>query len=98
MSPEDKTKFEELEKTVEDLKSFVNTFLNTASIPNELEQSLRARLGIEDLQANTSAKTAASETQAVDEGGTSTYNVATPMTGFIQITDTTGTVREVPYY
>jgi len=68
---------------------------SSGSFPYDVEQAIIDRLDFTVFDP--SAKTAASETQAVDEAGIATYNVAKPMDGFDQrLVD--GVIRYYPYY
>lgn len=68
-----------------------------SSIPYDVEIAFRDRLGIDEIANQNSSKLASSETQAVNESGTQSYNVAKPMDGFEQRT-VNGQVRYYPYY
>ena len=88
----------ELLNKINALQEEINLLKAQATIPYAVEQAFRARLRIDDFTPlSASAKTAASETQAVSEGGTEAYSVATPMDGFFQLNDS-GTTRYIPFY
>jgi hypothetical protein len=77
-------KLTQLEKRIAQLERTITT-ANTAT--PEYARS------VGDLISTTSGKAAGSENQAVDEGGSATYNVLGAPDGFIRIGD-----RNVPYY
>lgn len=86
--------------TPEDIKKIVNEeILNVlgvySNVPYQVQKALELRLSTNAL--TTSAKTVASETQAVDEGGTDTYDVPKIHSGFVQ-TSINGTTIYIPYY
>ena len=83
MTPEER--ITALEQEIERLK-------NATTISYEVEQAFRARVGTD---VAISSKAVASRT--VNEGGSSSYSVALPMTGFITI-NVNGIVVNVPYY
>lgn len=77
------------------LQEQVDLMRSSGSFPYDIEQAIRAR--IEPVSLLSSTKTAASETQAVNEGGSGSYNVAKPMDGFEErVVD--GIKRYYPYY
>lgn len=99
MTPQElKNEIELLKKENTELKTMFADLLNVSSIPYEHEEAMRIRLNINSfLQGVIGSKTAASETRAVDEGGSGVYNVAQPMDGFIEI-GINGTTYNIPYY
>lgn len=89
---------EQLQNKIDSLQQELDKLRNTTTIPFDVEQAFRFRLGINSLtRLDTSVKTAASETQSVSEGGVSSYNVAKPMDGFKQVT-IGGSTLYIPYY
>lgn len=89
---------EQLQSQIDSLQQELNKLRNTTTIPYEVEQAFRFRLGIDNFtQLDASSKTTASETQAVNEAGASSYNVAKPMDGFKQVT-IGGSTLYIPYY
>lgn len=85
----------QLQKQVEDLKQQVDLLRSSGSFPYDIENAIRDR--IEPVSLLPSVKTAASETQAVNEGGSASYSVAKPMDGFEQRA-VDGQLRYYPYY
>lgn len=85
MTPQEKRKLEEVYTFMQNMKDF-------SRIPYSVDQALRRRLS-GDLGLSTSAKSASSENQAVDEAGSATYSVLAPPDGFLKIT-----INNVDYY
>lgn len=71
MTPTEKREFEELKRQVE--------LLESATDPAFIE-AIKRLAGLVTIEA--SSKLASSATQAVDEAGAATFNVAQPPTGF----------------
>lgn len=86
---------EELQRQITALQAEIDSLKNASSIPFDVGSAFEERLS--KTVTAPSTKTAASETQAVDEGGVATYSVAKPMDGFIKIF-INGIERNVPYY
>lgn len=85
----------QLEQQIQQLQSVVELMRSSATYPYDMEQALTDRLN--PVTFTPSTKTAASETQAVNEGGVATYNVAKPADGFEErVVD--GVIRYFPYY
>lgn len=85
----------QLEQQIQQLQEVVELMRSSATYPYDMEQAIIDR--VNPVAFTPSTKTAASETQAVDEGGSGTYNVAKPMDGFEQrVVD--GVTRYFPYY
>lgn len=85
----------QLQSQVNQLQQQLDMLRSSASFPYDVQQAIENRIEIEFFTP--SAKTALSETQAVDEGGIATYDVAKPMDGFEQrLVD--GVIRYYPYY
>lgn len=80
MSPEQK-QIKQLTEQLDSLTRLVNSLMVANEAPPEYVRSL----GILTITPQASTKTTASETQAVDEAGSSTYSVAKPMDGFKNI-------------
>ncbi len=82
------------------LEEKVKLIYGSSTIPYEVESAFRQRLRLSDFMkaATVSSKTAASETQTVNEAGVSTYSVARPMNGFLSITLPDGTAYDIPYF
>lgn len=89
---------EQLQAQIDLLQQELNKLRNSTTIPFEVEQAFRFKLGISELTSlNASSKTAASETQSVNEAGVGSYSVAKPMDGFKQVT-IGGSTLYIPYY
>lgn len=84
----------EMEKRITDLENVIKSLTNNTTIPLEFSNAMEARIG---LNINTSTVTLASETQAVNESGSASYNVPKLMTGLIRITKN-GRNYDIPYY
>lgn len=88
--------------TPEQLKAFIHSEIisilgDYSNIPLEVQNALEIRLG--GISLNNSSKTAATETQAVNEAGSGVYSVSKPMDGFVEtILPGTGTTIYLPYY
>ena len=83
MTPEQQTEFNKMKQTLETIEKVMSV---------EFIESMKLRLNDSYAQSGTSAKTAGSATQAVDEASTGTYNVMKPPSGFIDING-----KNVPY-
>lgn len=66
-----------------------------SKIPLQVQKALELRLTANNITS--SAKSVASETQAVNEGGVATYNVPKLIDGFVQTTINGATIY-IPYY
>lgn len=88
---------EELQQQINTLKDRLDALNSSTTIPFEVAVAIKARLEQDFTQGDSSATTAGSQTQAVNEGGIATYNVAKPMTGFIEVIFR-GITYNVPYY
>lgn len=89
---------EELDKKIEDIQNQINSLRSSTTIPFDMEQAIRDRLRVPEFAIlNGSTKTAASETQSVNEGGVATYSVAKPPDGFREFV-VGGTTLYIPYY
>ena len=86
---------EELQRQITELKAEIDSLKSSSTIPLEIGESMRVRLGAVEGQASGEATT--THKQAVDEAGTGTYDVAKPMDGFILLT-IDGIARKIPYY
>lgn len=84
-----------LQKQIDDLKAELANLKSYTTLPLDNVEAMRKRLTPVSGEANGTATTA--YIQAVDEGGSASYDVAKPMTGFITIT-IDGNARLVPYY
>lgn len=89
---------EDLQRQINELKAEIEMLKADTTIPFNVEQAFRSRLRIQDLaELASSSKTAASETQAVNEAGVGSYNVAKPPDGFREYV-VGGTTLYIPYY
>lgn len=86
----------QLNKKVEELSIIIDTLRASSSIPFDIGSAFSDRLS-DSLINKESTKDPSTETQAVDEGGTATYDVAKPMRGFEQAVKN-GETRYYPYY
>ncbi len=89
MNEEDRQKFNEMYDFIQSLK-------NATTIPFDVDGAFRDRLS-DSLDLMVSTKGANSEDQAVDEGGSATYDVLGDPAGFLEI-NIAGTVYYLPYY
>lgn len=88
MKPEQLQRLEALENDMRLLRA-------SATIPLEIDRAFSDRFGlVNKVSFFTSTKTVASETQAVNEGGTATYSVPKLFDGYFM----TETGLHVPYY
>lgn len=84
---------EEIKQLIRD--EILNTLGVYSNIPLEVQKALELRLTANNITS--SAKTVASETQAVAEGGAASYNVPKLIDGFVQTTINGATIY-IPYY
>lgn len=85
----------QLQTEINNLKAQVDLLRSSSTYPYDMQQALVDRLN--PVTFTPSTKTVASETQAVNEGGTATYDVAKPVDGFEErVVD--GVTRYFPYY
>lgn len=89
MTPEQEQKLNEVYDFIQSLKA-------NATIPIEVDAAFRTRLA-PTLDLVTSAKTAGSENQLVNEAGSAAYSVLKPPDGFDEREDG-GTTKYYPYY
>ncbi len=87
----------ELQKQIDDLKKDFDSLNSSTTIPYNVAVAIKARLEQDFTQAGAGVVTPPAYTQAVNEGGSATYNVAKPMAGFISITFG-GITYNIPYY
>lgn len=80
-----------LSERLDSLQAEMDALGNVTTIPYDVDQAFKERLGS---LADVADKTAASETQSVNEAGSGTYSVAKPMDGFFR----TASGKFVPYY
>lgn len=93
MNPE----IEQLKKQVTDLQSQMKLLYSSTTIPLDVAEAFRTRLQEDARILQVSSKTAASETQTVNESGTDSYPVGKPMNGFVTIV-VNGVQYDVAYY
>lgn len=84
-----------LKQQIAQLQSEFNSLKSFSTIPFEVRTAILELIG--QVTGQPSTKTAASETQAVNEGGSASYDVAKPMDGFIVVI-VNNIPRKVPYY
>jgi hypothetical protein len=87
----------QLQQEMAILQGKINLLYSSATIPYDVENAFIDRLDLDNIVSQNSSKLASTETQAVNEGGSATYNVAKPMDGFEQRT-VNGQIRYYPYY
>lgn len=88
---------EELKKQVETLTSMVKALYSSTTMPLDVAGAIKTRLEQDFTEGAASSVLPATYTQAVNEGGSATYNVSKPMTGFIQV-KFGGVIYNVPYF
>jgi len=90
---------EELQRQINELRVEVERLRSSTTIPYTVDQAFRERLEIKDLSKliNQTDKDASTETRAVNEAGTNSYNVAKPMDGFFLFVKD-NTAYYIPYY
>ncbi len=92
MTPEQERKLNEVYDFVKAMRAF-----NT--IPLEVQMALSRKLKLGAIpRIETSAVNVSTFTQAVNEGGAGTYNVAKIMTDFISLVDGQGNIHTVATY
>jgi regulator of replication initiation timing len=87
---------QKLQDEIDNLKKQLDALSNNATIPLEVGNAMRARL-LSDGTLTGSTSGNGPSVHSVNESGNSTYNVASPMIGFINIV-INGTSYAVPYY
>lgn len=86
------------EQRIIDLENKVKALEAASTIPYNVEQALRQRLGMGSITVLTvSGKSTNSEDQTVDEGGAGNYSVLSDPAGWLQVT-IASTVYYIPYY
>lgn len=85
----------DIENRINQIEQELQALKSSESIPLENYEAIKDKLNA--VSGNTNTTNASTETQAVDEAGTGTYNVAKPMDGFITISFG-GRNYKVPYY
>lgn len=89
MNPETK----KLQEQIDILTKRLDSLSSNTTIPLEVGEAFRKRLGSADI----SNKTGASETRTVNESGAGSYTVANAPDGFITI-EVLGALKNIPYY
>jgi hypothetical protein len=90
---------EELKQQLNELLTWKKSLERSSTIPLPIDQSFRDRfLNNLPKQVVSDTKSSSSENQAVNEGGTATYNVLKPPDGFARVVLDTGEVVYIPYY
>jgi hypothetical protein len=93
MNPE----IEQLKKQVADLEAKFKLLYSSTTIPLDIAEAFRTRLADDARILRVSSRTAASETQAVNEAGMATYSVGKPMNGFVTVV-LNGVQYDLAYY
>lgn len=92
MTPLEKKQLQEAYDFVQNMKRFDR-------IPLEVKQSLTRKLELTNVpRVQSSSVSVASFTQAVNEAGASSYNVAKVMTGFKSFVDANGNIYTIATY
>lgn len=88
---------ETLKKRIEELEGKFNSLSSSTTIPFNVAVAIKARMEQDFVAGDSSAVSASTYTQAVSEAGSGSYNVAKPMTGFIEVIFG-GITYNIPYY
>jgi len=78
-----------------DLQAWKQSMESAATIPLSVDQAFKARFSI--VPVTTSAKSATSESQAVNESGSASYGVLSNPNGFLQLT-IGSSIYYIPYF
>jgi hypothetical protein len=101
MTPEQLQQFEQMQQTINELKTFIDSFVVASNMPYEAEQSIRTRFQLERIDTlasiDESDKTANSENQAVNEAGSASYFVLKPPVRWTKII-VDGEEGQIPTY
>lgn len=89
--------FNTLTKQVENLTNIIQLMSSSGTFPYDIAIAIQDRLSNVIPTTGISGVTAGSKTQAVDEAGIASYNVAKPMDGFVAIISN-GVTYNIPYY
>ena len=93
-----KLNMDDINLKISKLEAEIEALKNSATIPHDIEQALRARLRISTIPILTnSTKLATSENQAVNEAGASSYNVLKAPDAFLEIV-VSGATKYIPIY
>lgn len=88
---------EQLQQEIEALKSEIQNMKAGGTLQYEIGVAMKERLGDDFLVGGSSSTSVATYTQAVNEAGVASYNVAKVPLGFFSIT-VKGTTYNVAYY
>lgn len=94
--PDLQTQVDILKREVQELRQRLEARNSASDLTPDMPYTL-VQLGFSKNVFTVSSKTAASETQAVDEGGAGTYDVAKAPDGFVQTT-VANTTYYIPMY
>lgn len=101
MTPEQLAQFEQMQRTINEIKTFIDSFIVASSMPYEAEQSIRTRFQLERIDElasiDESDKVAGSENQTVNEAGSGSYFVLQPPVRWTKIT-VDGVEGQIPTY
>lgn len=87
-----------VEQRINELQEEINKLKYSTTIPFDVEQAFRTRLRLDSVtNLATSAKSATSENQSVNEAGSGSYSVLKAPNGFRQFSSG-GTTFFIPYY
>lgn len=86
---------QEIQRRIEELERIVKSLTSSTTIPYNIAKAFERRLN--PVLGDSNATDPSTVTQAVNEAGSGTYNVATVPAGFITIV-VNGNSRTVPYY
>lgn len=84
---------QELQRIMAEQQEVINSLRSSTTVPLDI----RAALTGDESELEVSVKTPGSESQAVDEAGSATYNVLTLPDGFLKVT-IAGVIYNIPYY
>lgn len=87
---------EEERRQLQELIEFKKSLESETTIPFTVGEAFKIRVG-QSVGITSSSKTASSENQAVNEGGSASYNVLKAPAGFVQV-KVQGAIRYIPYY
>jgi hypothetical protein len=83
---------QQMQRDIEELKAFKEAMLASSSLPIGFENAVRERLRIDTFTPlETNSKASNSENQAVNEGGSATYQVLGSPNGYLKLSLSGGT-------
>ena len=89
---------EEMAIRITELEQKLDALNNANSIPFDVDQAFRERLGADRATlVSVASKTTNSENQAVNEGGSATYQVLKGPDGWLSL-EIAGTIYVIPHY